>query len=230
MVYSDRTDILHNGDWMERYKSQFQDELGAIVLRSLVSNQPEDWNLAALVEEVNLLLPTSKKIALVDIEAFNERKEVEDSLNNYADDLMQFLSEQLGQETFRDVVRQLALRSLDTNWVQHLTSLENLRMGIGLHAYGQRDPLVMFKKESHEMFENLMIRIQSETVRTIPQFAEAVAGNSRSYRSNPFPTPRVTSISNNQDRAPSHQQAGRVGRNDPCPCGSGKKYKRCHGA
>ncbi len=229
LVYSDRADILHNDHWMERYKSQFQDELGSIMARALVSSRSEDWDIVMLVDELNLILPTSKKITLADIESFSERVEVEDFLGSYAEDLVDYLSEQLGQETFRDLVRQLGLRALDTNWVQHLTSLENLRMGIGLHAYGQRDPLVMFKKESHEMFENLMQRIQSEIVRTIPQFAEAISGSSRSYRRSPSIMPTNPRISTQRERSSDHSYIERVGRNDLCPCGSGKKYKRCHG-
>ena len=197
--------------------------------RALVSSRSEDWDIVMLVDELNLILPTSKKITLADIESFSERVEVEDFLGSYAEDLVDYLSEQLGQETFRDLVRQLGLRALDTNWVQHLTSLENLRMGIGLHAYGQRDPLVMFKKESHEMFENLMQRIQSEIVRTIPQFAEAISGSSRSYRRSPSLMPTNPRISTQRERSSDHSYIERVGRNDLCPCGSGKKYKRCHG-
>ena len=229
LVYSDRGDILHNIDLMDRYKFQLQDELSAIIARALVSNQSDDWDLPLLIEEVNLLLPSSKKIEVADVASSTERKDIEDVLIGCADETMQFLPEQLGEGIFSDLVRQLALRALDTNWVQHLTSLENLRMGIGLHAYGQRDPLVMFKKESHEMFESLLERIQYETVRTIPQFSETVAGNSRSSRATQSVVSRVSPSQRNMGQSSGGQQTRRVGRNDSCPCGSGKKYKRCHG-
>jgi len=230
LVYGDRAAILHDVDLTGRYQAQFQDELQTITLRLLASGQPDEWDLSALTEEVNTLLPGSRKLALADINSFNDRENVENALVNHADSTVQFLNEQVGDETFNDVVRQLALRALDTNWIQHLTSLESLRMGIGLHAYGQRDPLVMFKKESHEMFESLLERIQYETVRAIPQFSETIVSNVSSHRSNGSLLGRTTPVQRNIEGAAGGQQGGRVGRNDQCPCGSGKKYKRCHGS
>jgi preprotein translocase subunit SecA len=229
LIYSDRTDILHNIELMGRYKSQLRDEVSAITSRLLSSHQSDEWDCLTLIEEVNLLFPKSKKIELKDIGPLIDRNDVDRFLIDYADDAVQLLRERLGEEMVSDLVRQLSLRALDTNWVQHLTSLENLRMGIGLHAYGQRDPLVMFKKESHEMFEALLERIQYETVRTIPQLGEAISEDSRSYRLNSPIMPRASLAQANTVRRSGGQQIGRVGRNDQCPCGSGKKYKRCHG-
>ena len=228
LVYGDRAAILHGIDLTDRYRAQILDELKTIAIRLLASDHFEEWDLVALIEEVNLLLPSSTKMELDDIKYFDDRDDVEDSLVNHAGNAVQSLNEQLGDETFNDVVRQLALRALDTNWVQHLTSLENLRMGIGLHAYGQRDPLVMFKKESHEMFESLLERIQYETVRTIPQFTETIAGSRIRHSNGPL-LGRAAPVQRNIDGPPARQQVVRVGRNDQCPCGSGKKYKRCHG-
>ena len=125
---------------------------------------------------------------------------------------------------FRD--RQLMLRAVDGLWVRHLTDLEALREGIGLRAYGQQNPLVAYRKEAHEMYEALLGRIQETVARTVYLMPQA-----------PVTRPRQQRL---QARHPGAQAGGRqaqpaqdvpvqsLGRNDPCWCGSGKKYKHCH--
>jgi preprotein translocase subunit SecA len=113
--------------------------------------------------------------------------------------------------------------------------MESLRQGIGLHAYGQRDPLVMYKKEGHETFQTLLDRIQYDIVHTIYHISvDGGRPNGRAGRARPNGPSGGKSI---MARAPGARSgepvaagARKVGRNEPCPCGSGKKYKRCHGA
>ncbi|MDP6102758.1 MAG: SEC-C metal-binding domain-containing protein, partial [Dehalococcoidia bacterium] len=111
-----------------------------------------------------------------------------------------------------------------------LTSMENLRQGIGLHAFGQRDPLVMFKREGHQMFQDLLNRIQHDIVHTI--FRVGLVSQPRTHRAQrpqAIETP-ISRVAAQEKRAQSKATgSGKVGRNDQCPCGSGKKYKRCHG-
>jgi len=132
----------------------------------------------------------------------------------------------------RALERAVMLRVIDSHWVEHLTSLQNLRQGIGLHAFGQRDPLVMYKKESHELFEDLLMRIRDDIVHTIFHImpiqnkAETRATTAKMVASRPSVMAGVIN-----DRPTNVEPLGKkVGRNDPCPCGSSKKYKRCHGA
>ena len=143
------------------------------------------------------------------------------------------LEEQLGAETMRVIERQLMLRVIDVNWVQHLTGIDNLRQGIGLHAYGQRDPLVMYKREGHEMFQSLQERIQRDVVQSIyhigvPQNDGAGGSRGRGRAANGPKSVMgdVAGRRNNESAAPGNRK---IGRNKRCPCGSGKKYKRCHG-
>ncbi|MBN1247520.1 MAG: SEC-C domain-containing protein [Anaerolineae bacterium] len=136
---------------------------------------------------------------------------------------------------FRD--RRLILKQIDDHWVQHLTSLDMLREGIGLRAVGQQNPLVAYQKESFEMYQEMMASIQSQIVRTlflVPQ--SAVAGRSRAAAAPvPAESPRQRQLSfqaggsQSSDAAPQPARAAnKPGRNDPCWCGSGKKYKDCH--
>jgi len=117
--------------------------------------------------------------------------------------------------------RLVMLRSVDNLWIRHLTGLDNLREGIGLRAYGQQDPLQAFKKEAHEMYAELLASIQHAVVGDIYRV---------SLVREPQPRPmREVRTNVEAQRAPQPVRAAgaKVGRNDPCPCGSGKKYKHC---
>ena len=120
------------------------------------------------------------------------------------------------------------LRTIDSLWVQHLTSMEHLRQGIGLQAFGQRDPLVMFKREGHEMFQDLLARIQTDIVHTI---FRANLDNKRNASKTPNRTVEtpISRVAGRQGPVNTMAGGNKIGRNNPCPCGSGKKYKRCHG-
>jgi preprotein translocase subunit SecA len=122
-------------------------------------------------------------------------------------------------------VRDLMLRAVDNLWIRHLTDLDVLREGIGLRAYGQQDPLVAFKKEAHEMYQGLLAGIQETIVNGLFQIPVAVAPQARPQRQ------LVTNLQDQQDgrqRPIKATAKERLGRNDPCWCGSGKKYKHCH--
>lgn len=128
--------------------------------------------------------------------------------------------------------RDVLLRTMDTLWVGHLESIEHLRTGIGLRGYGQRDPLVEYKKESYRLFTELMALIQKNVAYTIYK----IGGIAPHTHSQDQVLPRNAEYSapekGSDHSAPGGQTISgpKVGRNDPCTCGSGKKYKRCHGA
>jgi preprotein translocase subunit SecA len=179
---------------------------------------------------------------------------------------------QFGADLMRWLERRIILDVVDSQWKDHLLSLDHLKEGIGLRGYGQKDPLVEFKKEAFILFEDMMTRIDNETIRYLyhiqvqqgeqppserapqpsPQRptrprADAVAASAAARASEPQHLPAVArEIERRQQRqqkdlqyqtgpaqaeAPKPVKVGaKVGRNDPCPCGSGKKYKKCHGA
>jgi preprotein translocase subunit SecA len=132
------------------------------------------------------------------------------------------------QEAFGNILalqhdRQVMLQVIDNLWIRHLTDLDNLREGIGLRAYGQQDPLVAYKKEAHDMYQDLLATIQHEIVNRIFRPVEI-----RIQRPRPVREMR-TNLGGGEARRPVKAVDMKVGRNDPCPCGSGKKYKHCHG-
>jgi preprotein translocase subunit SecA len=144
--------------------------------------------------------------------------------------------ERLGGELMRVLERDVMLRFVDLGWKDHLLALDHLKEGIGLRGYGQRDPLNEYKRESYELFSELKERVEDTMVKTLFRLepvSEQKMADQRSRRE--APAPRLV-FSAPQAPTPLGQtpQGGqkleKVGRNDPCPCGSGKKYKKCHGA
>ena len=143
-----------------------------------------------------------------------------------------------GPEYMRFQERMIMLQILDMQWKDHLWSLDHLKEGIGLRGYGQRDPLIEYKKESFNMFEELRTRIEEETIRFLflfePISKEEHDAREREREEARRKAPReqnlVYSAGESGPAGPAKREVAKVGRNDPCPCGSGRKFKKCHGA
>jgi preprotein translocase subunit SecA len=179
----------------------------------------------------------------------------------------------VGADIMRQTERMVMLQVIDDQWKDHLLSMDHLKEGIGLRGYGQKDPLVEYKKESYVLFQDMMDRIEDETIRYL-FFLQITQGPSHAAPVLPFPTDEdeedeeedqgpdvseqqkaaaqasIQDFTRNIQRKKEKELAGlqfvggdgssagnqqvikgdKVGRNDPCPCGSGKKYKKCHGA
>jgi preprotein translocase subunit SecA len=231
---------------------------------------PDQWNTTQFLAEANAQFGVDMKAAgadpatlsheqLADAAAEIVRKRYEEKETQFGADLMRWLE------------RRIILDVVDSQWKDHLLSLDHLKEGIGLRGYGQKDPLVEFKKEAFILFEDMMTRIDNETVRYLfhiqvqqgeqqgsggtpqtpspqqPPRPRAAAASAAARAGEPEHLPAVArEIERRQQRqqkdlqyqtgpaqaeAPKPVRAGaKVGRNDPCPCGSGKKYKKCHGA
>ena len=224
VIYGERDKILSGADLKGNIQKMLADQIGEIVSGTLGDSRPTDWDIDLFLAEVGTILPPPEEFFDDDYLIGMDVDAVESSLLEHAERTYDEMEAALTPEVMRDLERHLLLRSIDTNWVQHLTTMENLRQGIGLHAYGQRDPLVMYRKEGMDQFQLLEQKIQSDVARSIFRvqvtMGQSFANGSRSRRQRPAPQPiRAT--------APSAKGGRKVGRNQPCPCGSGKKYKRC---
>ncbi len=251
VIYGERNKILAGADLKANIQEMVGAQLSEIVQASLSDGRPADWDVEAFLAEVGTVLPPPddlydhQQLMNLGIEG------IENRLLEHAERAYDGMEEAVGEETMRDIERWLLLRSVDSNWVNHLTSMENLRQGIGLYAYGQRDPLVMYKKEGMEQFQRLQYKIQSDIAHSVYRLQDALnsasmdgavngaqrngsrngTDNRARGRSAVRRPARETVMSRagggrRQDRAVG---SGKVGRNQPCPCGSGKKYKRCCG-
>jgi preprotein translocase subunit SecA len=125
------------------------------------------------------------------------------------------------------------LRVIDTHWKDHLLTMDYLKEGIGLRGYGQKDPLVEYKREGYDLFVGLIERIKVDAVGHLFRIQAVRPDLAPPRPSPPRPAPTILSapgLATPHAPAPAVRDRERVGRNDPCPCGSGKKYKKCHGA
>ena len=182
-----------------------------------------------------------------EIEGLTDREEVVDHLMELAEAAYDHKEQELGPDLMRRLERVWMLNVIDRLWIQHLTGIDDLREGIGLRAYGQRDPLIEYKVEAARMFDDLQATIRTEVVNTIyhlqvTQQAPPAPPTQGAFESGPdkgddSTTPPATAPLADRPRgrtpplrASPCSVGNKVGRNDPCPCGSGKKFKRCHGA
>ncbi len=232
---------------------------------------PGQWNASQFLAEVNSQFGVDAKAADADPSALNH-DQLSDAIAEAVAKKYEDKEKQLTPELMRWLERRIILDVVDGQWKDHLLSLDHLKEGIGLRGYGQKDPLVEFKKEAFILFEDMMARIDNETVRYLFNVQVQMEGAPPQGAQQPQPTPpmpprplaaaasaaaRVNDeaaaplpafareMERKQQRqekemrlqaggglaeAPKPVRAGaKVGRNDPCPCGSGKKYKKCHG-
>ncbi len=203
VIYGERRKTLSGADLRPNILEAIKEEIAAVIEASADEHGALDPE--KLQAELITFLPLPPTLSL---DRNKPRKELEEELVELAERLYQEKEEKMGPEDMRLLERLVMLRTMDSHWVEHLTLMENMRHGIGLRAYGQADPLVAYKREGHNLFQSLLSAMKYDVVRTIykagivreaPQKREAVA------------------------------VGGKIGRNDPCPCGSGKKYKKCHG-
>jgi preprotein translocase subunit SecA len=136
----------------------------------------------------------------------------------------------VGAENFRNIERIIMLQTVDNLWKDHLLSMDHLREGIGLRGYAQQDPIMIYKKEAFEMFQNMVSRIKEETLRILFRIQVAEPEDVEEISKPKEQEMTFSHGSSGIKRKPVKRAAEKVGRNDPCPCGSGKKYKKCCGA
>ena len=245
VIYGEREKILSGADLKANVRDMLARRIGDMVEGCIGDRRPDDWDLDGLAMEMATVMPPPPEWANVyELADGMNAAAVETMLTDHAHKLHADFERAFGPDSMRKVERDLMLVSVDANWIQHLTAMENLRQGIGLYAYGQRDPLVMYKKEGMDQFQALQNRIRGDVARQIFQSGMrllAMEANGRGAAAPPSDTsamPRrsemasVAALSAVADAAggdsrPRRRTARKVGRNQPCPCGSGKKYKRC---
>ena len=243
IIYTDRQRILRGDNLKDRIIEMLRHEFADLVRKHLGSRHVDDWNVSGFLTELGTVCPLPEE--LNEEEPFYQwsREQIEQKLWDYAETVYNIKENELGADQMRTLERLLLLRSIDMHWVNHLTAMENLRTGIGLHAYGQRDPLVMYRTEGHKTFQELTLRMQGDVVHTLfhvtltqPTVSNGGAagnnaGNNTGSRRQAAAMTKVSPMQAVVGKGKNAVAGGvKVGRNAPCPCGSGKKYKRCCGA
>ena len=239
VIYGEREKVLGGADLQENIRSMIEREISDIVARVTDGTPPEMWDVEALVGEMEAVLPLDGELADPDVVAQMDPNEMERRYLEYAEEAYREREQALTEPLVRTIEREVTLRVIDSLWVQHLTNVESLRQGIGLQAYGQRDPLVSYKREGREMFQSLLDRIEYDLVHSIYHLMLSARIQTRDGKSNGATARQARSEKSvmtrvvgdgSSSREPVPAGTGKIGRNEPCFCGSDKKYKRCHGA
>jgi preprotein translocase subunit SecA len=233
-VYEQRREILGTDDLSDWIDGMLTETIEEIVTAHLDSgSHREDWDVEGLKERLFNLFGTR-----FSTEAFGNIEEAEDYLLEMTRAIYRHKEEEFGPDTFRKLEKIIFLQILDGQWKDHLYSMDQLREGIGLRGYGQRDPLSEYKIEGFSMFEAMIARVSEDTIRTLAlvQVAEDDSLPERKQQRFSMGRGTMSGQSEGDQQAPQAAQqtvkrdTPKVGRNQPCPCGSGKKYKKCCGA
>ena len=229
VIYTQRDKVIDGVDLSNQIKDMIVSECEAIVFDCMSGSVSENWDVPRMLSELGGLIPLAETLQIEESVASSGPDKYLDDILTHIDGIYESFEGTLGPDNCREIERFLMLRSIDTNWVQHLTSMENLRQGIGLQAVGQRDPLVMYRKEGHEMFQGLQQRIQDDVSHTIFRTGEMPLNmNSNNPSKSSANRGRRQSETATASRSNGAKRTGaKVGRNQQCPCGSGKKFKRC---
>ncbi len=240
VVYSERRQVLEGADISELVQAFMEETITAYVTSATAGGFPENWDLETLWQALKLLYPIAATVESISSETggiagldgeFLLAKILDDAKVAYKK-----REESLGVEVVRELERKVLLSVLDRKWREHLYEMDYLQEGIGLRAMAQRDPLVEYQKEGYELFSAMMDGIKEELVALLFNVEVDVQQSENSVEVTPkgIAAPEKPAVSNlvysAADESGESQSSGGTSRNSPCPCGSGKKYKRCHGA
>jgi len=234
VVYGERREVLEGADINEQVSEFIDDTISAYVNSATGEGFPEDWDLDTLWTALKSLYPISFTVTDVENE-IGGRAGIDNEylLTKIIDDSrVQYTNREstLTPEVMRELERKVLLSVLDRKWREHLYEMDYLQEGIGLRAMAQRDPLVEYQKEGYELFAAMMESIKEEMVGYLFNVEVSVESDSveaKGLQQNK-PTQELKYTAPSESGTISRDNS--VSRNSPCPCGSGKKYKRCHGA
>jgi preprotein translocase subunit SecA len=248
-IYKDRRKILEKGDVRDTVIEFLHDEAASMVEAEAAAPDPEDWELDKLALALGALL--GREILPSAFGQPEDLEQLRDTVAELVDEAYEAKEAELGNvdvegestPVMRAVERWVMLQTIDTHWVEHLTAMEELREGIYLRGYGQQDPLVAYKREAHDYFEQMQARVAAGVAQTVLRVSIRTAEQAEKSEQEQGQAPQQTSTSGNgttstgrsdmrtnrDEGGPATNTGKKLGRNDPCWCGSGKKFKKCHG-
>jgi preprotein translocase subunit SecA len=235
VIYQHRHAVLAGENIREDVQDMIKEVITSFVDTYCPADQyPEEWDYSGLVEALQ------GQFALDILESHHNsmdhlkdlgRDALLEELRTHVAQAYEKKEQELGADLMRYLEKLMLLQVIDHHWKDHLLGMDHLRDGIGLRGYGQKDPLIEYKREGFDMFSSMMDRIKSDVLDRLFR-VQAVRGEEPPPPPVAAPPPRMI-LNRGEEPAASpavQRHADKVGRNDPCPCGSGKKYKKCHGA
>jgi len=222
VIYGQRNQVLDGKDISALIQKMIVDTISESVdFYCPAKVDKSEWNIAGLLAKYSWLIAES------DIKGINDTEEITEVLLNKAQELYDARKEELGEETVKELERVGLLRNVDIRWMEHIDAMDQLKRSMNLMGYGQKDPVIVFRDEGLDMFEEMTNGIREGTVDFVLQ--------SRVRKEAPMErkqTVKITAQSGSDDgtvKKEPKKADKKPGRNDPCPCGSGKKYKKCCG-
>ena len=225
-IYSQRAKVLDGEDVSENIRTMMKETITETVNQFCQGDIPDDWNLQGLREHYIGVLTSHEDMNYTKDELASIQKEdVENFLQNRAKAIYEAREKELGSEIMREVERVVLLKNVDMKWMDHIDAMDELKKGIYLRSMGQRDPVVEYRFEGFAMFDEMIASIREDTVRMV--LTVRVRREEPPKREQAMKPDAANAGSTTPVKKTASQK---VGRNDLCPCGSGKKYKKCCGA
>ena len=228
IIYSERAKVL-NGENIKEYIMKMIDNVADNIVAMYCSESdiPDNWDLKGLISYTeSVILPAgSIDIRSIDLETVTA-KDIREMIIIKAREIYEQKEAEFGEELFRELERRVLLRTVDEKWMDHIDAMDQLKHGIGLRAFGHRDPVIEYKREGFDMFDEMIRNIQQDTVKMLLRIKK----ENITVKREQVAQPTIASHGDDGVRKPKKREDEKVGRNDPCPCGSGKKYKKCCGA
>ena len=225
LIYSERRKILSGADLKSNILSMVREEIQSIVAANTAGEHGDNWDIEALIGEVATVFPLPPALSAASLSGMKPG-DIADKLVEQAEALYEQREKEIGSENMRIVERLVMLRVIDSLWIEHLTRMEEMRLEAGWQTLRQVKAVDAYKSEGYQQFELLLSTIQHDVAHTIFR-----VGIVRKQAPKPPPSPmaQVARARSGGQKQPLKAAGSKVGRNDPCPCGSGKKYKKCCG-
>ena len=231
IIYGERRRVLYGENLRDSMIAMIHAVTDRAVDAHIGDDQlPEEWDMNAFSESISAIIPIGRINIKEDALAQMTKEKLKDSMKNLGEQLYQLKEKEIGQgqpdgeERMRELERVVMLRVIDQKWMDHIDDMDQMRQGIGLHGYAQRDPLMEYKFTAYDMFEEMSQHIQEDTLKILYRVRIQTE-----VKREEVAKPMFTNKDDSAVKQPKKRTAEKVGRNDPCPCGSGKKYKQCCG-
>ena len=232
IIYTQRRSVLDGEDMKETILKMIASTISETVARYTVAELSSEWDLSAIKADLSYICSDDDLKYTDDELAKIKAEDISDSLIEKANKMYANQEELFTPEIFREVERTILLRNVDLKWMDHIDAMDDLKESIGLQAYAQRDPVNEYRIQGADMFDEMIADIRENTVRTVLTCQPRKEAIERKAVAKPI----LAGFAGNTVRKKTAKinntivKNEKVGRNDPCPCGSGKKYKKCCGA
>jgi len=229
IIYRQRREALQGGNLKPAVFDMIDDMIDSIIEQNTAEKSyAEDWNLDGLNTEMLRIFGLQPNYTVESLEDMDREALREDMLER-AQKRYEAREQEFSEPIMRDLENYILLQTVDALWKDHLLNMDYLKEGIGLRSYGQQDPLVAYKREGHEMFQQMIDRVKEETLQKLFHIQIQREEQLQEMRAEQEDQPMFYGPPEGAPKQQAVRKDGKVGRNDPCPCGSGKKYKKCHG-